>query len=241
MATNPVASLPDADAVRAALQACEFSIVSEAVRASDTVDACRIRLPALAWAEKDGTVTNSERGISRQRPFLPRARRGAAGLVDRGRGRAPPGLRRGLRLDAAWPTSSASTPPSRPSRMTAAAISTSAPMPRIDDAAYDTLAPFVWPARAGAAAGGRFFADGGFFHGDRRARFIATAPRAPVHAPDAERPLRLNTGRVRDQWHTMTRTGKSVRLAGHRPEPTDRAASGRCRRRAASATATSPR
>ena len=71
MATNPVASLPNADAVRAALRGCELSIVSEAVRASDTVDACRIRLPALAWAEKDGTVTNSERGISRQRPFLP--------------------------------------------------------------------------------------------------------------------------------------------------------------------------
>ena len=52
-------------------KACELSVVSEAVRASDTVDACRIRLPALAWAEKDGTVTNSERGISRQRPFLP--------------------------------------------------------------------------------------------------------------------------------------------------------------------------
>src|SRR5260221_383258 len=71
MATNPVAGMPDADAVRAALRACELSIVSEAVRATDTVDACRIRLPALAWGEKDGTVTNSERGISRQRTFLP--------------------------------------------------------------------------------------------------------------------------------------------------------------------------
>jgi len=71
MATNPVASLPNADAVREALTRCEYAIVSEAIRASDTVDACRIRLPALAWAEKNGTVTNSERVISRQRPFLP--------------------------------------------------------------------------------------------------------------------------------------------------------------------------
>ena len=70
MATNPVVSLPNADSVRRALQVCELSVVSEAVRNSDTVDACRIRLPALAWGEKDGTVTNSERGISRQRPFL---------------------------------------------------------------------------------------------------------------------------------------------------------------------------
>ena len=220
MATNPVASLPNADAVRAALQACELSIVSEAVRASDTVDACRVRLPALAWAEKDGTVTNSERGISRQRSFLPApgearqdwwilsqvARRlgvGAAfawdGVADIFREHAALSAfendgRRGFDIGA---------------------------YATIDDAAYETLAPFVWPAPAGAGtSGGRFFADGGFFHADRRARFVPTVPRAPEHVPSAERPLRLNTGRVRDQWHTMTRTGKSVRLAGHRPEPT---------------------
>jgi assimilatory nitrate reductase catalytic subunit len=84
----------------------------------------------------------------------------------------------------------------------------------VDDEAYRTLAPFVWPA------GQRFFGDGRFYHADRRARFVATVPRAPAHAPTLLRPLRLNTGRVRDQWHTMTRTGKSIRLAGHRPEPT---------------------
>ena len=98
MATNPVASLPNADAVRAALKGCELSIVSEAVRASDTVDACRIRLPALAWAEKDGTVTNSERGISRQRPFLPppgEARQDWWIIAEVARA---PGLRRGLCL-----------------------------------------------------------------------------------------------------------------------------------------------
>ena len=223
MATNPVASLPDADAVRAALEACELSIISEAVRASDTVDACRIRLPALAWAEKDGTVTNSERGISRQRPFLP-----------------PPGeakqdwwivaeVARRLGFGDAFAWSSVADIFREHAALSAFEndgcrdfdIGAYA---AIEDAGYDALAPFVWPApadgtRAGATPGGRFFADGGFFHGDRRAHFIATAPREPMHAPHEERPLRLNTGGVRDQWHTMTRTGKSVRLAGHRPEP----------------------
>ena len=90
----------------------------------------------------------------------------------------------------------------------------------IDDAAYESLKPFVWPARKDAPAKTRFFADGGFFHSDGRARFIATAAREPVHAPSGDWPIRLNTGRVRDQWHTMTRTAKSPRLAGHRPEPT---------------------
>jgi assimilatory nitrate reductase catalytic subunit len=49
---------------------------------------------------------------------------------------------------------------------------------------------------------------------------VATPVRATAHQPTALRPLSLNTGRVRDQWHTMTRTGKSARLGGHRPEPT---------------------
>jgi assimilatory nitrate reductase catalytic subunit len=213
MATNPVASLPNADAVRAALKACELSVVSEAVRASDTVDACRIRLPALAWAEKDGTVTNSERGISRQRPFLPppgEARqdwRIISGVAER----------LGFGLAFAWPSvadifrehaalSAFENDGTRDFDIGARAA--------ISDETYRTLAPFVWPN------GGRFFGDGRFYHGDRRARFVATAPRAPVHAPSHARPLRLNTGRVRDQWHTMTRTGKSARLAGHRPEPT---------------------
>ncbi len=220
MATNPVASLPNADAVREALRACEFSIVSEAVRASDTVDACRIRLPALAWAEKDGTVTNSERGISRQRAFLP-----------------PPGaarpdwwivaeVARRLGFGEAFAWQSAADIFREHAALSAfenggtRAFDIGA-CSNIDDQGYDELAPFVWPALAGAAAvDTRFFGDGGFFHPDRRARFVAVGPREPVHPPTDERPLRLNTGRVRDQWHTMTRTGKSVRLAGHRPEPT---------------------
>ena len=112
----------------------------------------------------------------------------------------------------------------------------------LDDRGYESLAPFVWPAPAdGKTSGGRFFADGGFFHPDRRARFIAIAPRAPVHGTTGERPLRLNTGRVRDQWHTMTRTGKSVRLAGHRPEPVIELHPTRCHVRATSPTATSPK
>ncbi len=214
MATNPVASLPDADAVREALRGCELSIVSEAIRASDTVDTCRIRLPALAWAEKDGTVTNSERGISRQRPFLPppgEAKQDwwilaeVARRLGHGEAFAWRGVADIFREHAAL--SGFENAGTRDFDIGACAS--------IDDAAYQALQPFVW----GRAADRRFFGDGAFFHADRRARFIATMPRAPVNAPDEERPLILNTGRVRDQWHTMTRTGKSVRLAGHRPEP----------------------
>ncbi|MBV8392085.1 MAG: molybdopterin-dependent oxidoreductase [Alphaproteobacteria bacterium] len=212
MATNPVASLPNADAVRAALEACELSIVSEAIRTSDTVDACRVRLPALAWAEKNGTVTNSERGVSRQRPFLPppgEAKQDwwimseVARRLGFGEAFAWNGVADIFREHAAL--SAFENEGTRDFDLGARA--------GIDDAAYDALQPFTWGPP-------RFFAEGGFFYGDRRARFVPTPPRPPMHAPDAGRPLRLNTGRVRDQWHTMTRTGKSPRLAGHRPEPT---------------------
>jgi assimilatory nitrate reductase catalytic subunit len=208
MATNPVASLPNADAVRTALRSSEYAIVSEAIRASDTVDACRIRLPALAWAEKDGTVTNSERVISRQRPFLP-----------------PPGAARQdwwilaqvaqrLGFGAAFAWNSAAEIFAEHAALSAFENDGTRDFEiAIDGKVYDALEPFPWGRD-------RFFADSRFFHDDRRARFVATPSRPPAHAPSVAWPLRLNTGRVRDQWHTMTRTGKSVRLAGHRPEPT---------------------
>jgi assimilatory nitrate reductase catalytic subunit len=220
MATNPVASLPDADAVREAIRACDLSIVSEAIRASDTVDACRIRLPALAWGEKDGTVTNSERGISRQRPFLPppgEARQDwwiiaeVARRLGHGEEFAWKGVADIFREHARL--SAFENDGERDFDIGAYA--------RIDDAAYVAMVPFVWPApEGGTPAATRFFGEGGFFHSDGRARFIATALRDPTHAPGPDFPIRLNTGRVRDQWHTMTRTAKSQRLAGHRPEPT---------------------
>ena len=70
-ATNPVVSLPDADRVREALAQCEFVVVSDCIADTDTMRLAHVRLPALGWGEKDGTVTNTERRISRQRGFLP--------------------------------------------------------------------------------------------------------------------------------------------------------------------------
>jgi assimilatory nitrate reductase catalytic subunit len=72
MGTNPLVSLPDADAAREALRRCPLVIVSDAVADTDTMRLARIKLPALTWGEKEGTVTNSERQISRQRAFLPK-------------------------------------------------------------------------------------------------------------------------------------------------------------------------
>jgi assimilatory nitrate reductase catalytic subunit len=82
------------------------------------------------------------------------------------------------------------------------------------------MAPVLWPARLGdIAPQERFFAEGGFFANDHRARFIAPEIPALRTETSAGRPLRLNTGRIRDQWHTMTRSGSSPRLGQHLPEP----------------------
>jgi assimilatory nitrate reductase catalytic subunit len=89
----------------------------------------------------------------------------------------------------------------------------------ITDADYETLQPFQWPRSASAAAPRRLFADGRFFTPSRKAQLVPTPPRAPAFQPDADHPLVLNTGRVRDHWHTMTRTGRSPRLSGHHVEP----------------------
>jgi assimilatory nitrate reductase catalytic subunit len=70
MATNPAVSLPRADEMRPALTSLDLLVISDNVRSTDTIDAGpHVLLPAAAWGEKDGTVTNSERRISRQRAF----------------------------------------------------------------------------------------------------------------------------------------------------------------------------
>src|SRR3546814_10877918 len=85
--------------------------------------------------------------------------------------------------------------------------------------AYHALPPIRWPVQAPGIGSERLFGDGRFPTPDGRARFVPTTPLAPAHAPSEQYPFVLNTGRIRDQWHTMTRTGLAPTLAAHRPEP----------------------
>jgi assimilatory nitrate reductase catalytic subunit len=90
----------------------------------------------------------------------------------------------------------------------------------LSDADYDALEPVQWPLPKGAPRGrARLFADGGYASSGGRANFVAPATPALATQVTSELPLRLNTGRIRDQWHTMTRTGASPRLARHIQEP----------------------
>ncbi|EKF43203.1 assimilatory nitrate reductase (NADH) subunit alpha [Nitratireductor indicus C115] len=218
MATNPVDSLPDADAVAQALRDCPFVVVSDVVAKTDTIRHADVKLPSTGWGEKDGTVTNSERRISRQRAFLPAPDEARADWWQL----AEVARRMGFGEAFAYGTAADIF------REHAALSAFENDGKRdfdigayqdVPDADYRDLRPFQWPQGRGAQpAQKRFFTNGGFFTADGRARFVALRPSGAAMADEAY-PLTLNTGRVRDHWHTMTRTGKSPRLSAHMAEP----------------------
>jgi assimilatory nitrate reductase catalytic subunit len=218
MATNPVVSLPDADRVREALRRCELVVVSDVVANTDTAALAHVRLPALAWGEKDGMVTNSDRTLSRQRAFLPapgEARADWRIVCEVARAMGCGGFefvspheifREHARLTAHANDGRRALDLGAWSDITALE--------------YRNWQPAAWPmAGSREPARGPMFADGRYLHADGRARFVAVTPRGPAHSPTSDYPLVLNTGRVRDHWHSMTRTGKSARLSAHESEP----------------------
>ena len=209
MATNPAVSMPDAGRVREALADCPFVVVSDVIETTDTSVHAHVRLPAAAWGEKDGTVTNSDRTISRQRAFMAAP------------GNAKPDwwIVTQVARRMGWKTA---FPYDRPAEIWREHCRLSAyendgtrlfALPghaAKGNADYAAMAPFRW--------GGTPFSDGRFSTPDGRARLIPVAQK-PVAAPLAKWPMTLNTGRYRDHWHTMTRTGLSPKLAHHREEP----------------------
>jgi assimilatory nitrate reductase catalytic subunit len=217
MATNPLVSMPEADRWRRALAQCETVIVSDCVRDTDTTQIAQILLPAAGWGEKDGTVTSSERTISRQRAFLPHA------------GEAKPDwwalaeIGKRLGFADAFAFNNARDVFSEYAALTGINANTPlqldiSELSALNVQQYDALPPTQWPVKNGKGSE-RLFGDGKFSTADRRARFVAIEPQWPQSQLDRDTPLVLNTGRVRDQWHTMTRTAESERLNRHRAEP----------------------
>jgi assimilatory nitrate reductase catalytic subunit len=216
--TNPAQSMPDAGAVRRALQHAELVVVQDACRDTDTVDYADILLPATTWAEKEGTVTNSERRITRVRAAVPppgSARHDWEIAVDFAH-------RLGARLAGAnagrlFPYRSAEEVFDEHRRTTAGR---DLDISGLSYAMLETQGPQQWPLPQDADKGrARLYADGRFPTPSGRARFVRTDYAAPAETPDADYPLRLTTGRLRDQWHSMTRTGIVPRLLAHSPEP----------------------
>ncbi|WP_321326016.1 molybdopterin-dependent oxidoreductase [uncultured Parasphingorhabdus sp.] len=209
MATNPAVSMPDAGFVREALDRCDFVVVSDVIAETDTAAYADLKLPALAWGEKNGTVTNSERVVSRQRSLF-----------------APPGEAKAdwwivqeVARRMGFGNAFAFGGPADIFREYAAQTGFHNDGQRkldisewagTSDSEYDDWVPKAW-------GGASPFVEGKFTSADGKARLVAVAPSAPAPV-DRAFPLRLNTGRYRDQWHTMTRTGLSPRLSQHRRE-----------------------
>ncbi|HEU5295512.1 MAG TPA: molybdopterin-dependent oxidoreductase [Burkholderiaceae bacterium] len=219
--TNPAQSMPDQAMVRRALERCDFVIVQEAFRTTATGAYADLLLPASTWGEKEGSVTNSERRISRVRaavtaPGAARADWRIAADVAR---RLEPLLQRARTdgrasgfefADAAqvWCEHRAST---RGRDLDITGLS----YPMLDE-----RGPQQWPLPSGATAGrSRLYEGGGFQFDDGRARFAAVKPLPLAEARNVRHPYSLTTGRLRDQWHGMSRTGTLGRLFGHASEP----------------------
>jgi assimilatory nitrate reductase catalytic subunit len=250
MGTNPAFSLPEAERFSAALRRCPFVVVSDCVADTETTRLADVLLPAAAWGEKEGTVTNSERCISRQRAFLPPA------------GLARPDwwiiceVARRLGFGAGFPYAGPAEIFREHARLSGFENGRTRAfdiggLSGLSDAGYDALAPLQWPVPArdrageggspvlapglapgaewsdpapdvdpaGHAGSARLYADARYFTAGGRARLVPVQPRGPAPAVDGRFPLRLITGRTRDQWHSMTRTALTSRLTTHRPEP----------------------
>jgi assimilatory nitrate reductase catalytic subunit len=222
--TNPAQSMPDASAVREALERCDFVVVQEAFRDAETCAYADVLLPAASWAEKEGTVTNSERRISRVRAAI----------------RPPGDARPDWQIAADFALRLKSVIPAPPGVIPAQAgihfsyrsseeifnehrETTRGRDLDITGLSYEILerdGPQQWPYPEGATTGRtRLYTDGVFPTPSGRARFVVSDYVPPAEAVDDEYPLRLTTGRLRDQWHSMTRTGLVARLFSHSPEP----------------------
>lgn len=214
--TNPAQSMPDQATVRRALERAEFVVVQEAFSTTSTCAFADLLLPATTWGEKEGTVTNSERRISRVRPAVPapgEARHDWSIAVDFARR-----LEQRLgRTDTLFPYDSAELVWNEHRESTRGR---DLDITGMSYAMLDTAGPQQWPLKEGETTGrARLYEDGIFPTPDGRARFVDTVYKPVAEAREARYPFSLNTGRLRDQWHGMSRTGTVGRLFGHVAEP----------------------
>ncbi len=217
--TNPAQSMPDLNAVHEALRRVEFLVVQDAFRDTETTRFADLLLPATTWGEKQGTVTNSERRISRVRAAVPppgEARHDWVIAVDFA-------CRLGARLvngrDAArlFPYAEAE---SIFDEHRATTVGRDLDIGGLSYAILETRGPQQWPFPAGARTGlQRLYADGVFATPGGRAQFANVVHRPLAESASARYPLHLNTGRLRDQWHGMSRTGTVAQLCNHEEEP----------------------
>lgn len=215
MATNPVASMPNRNKIESALKKCEMVVVSDCVAQNDTLEFAHVKLPATGWSEKDGTVTNSERRISRQRSLLEPSGEAKHDWQIICNVAKAMGFKQGFNYSHPQQIfcehaglSGLNNDGSRDFD-----ISGLMDLNRLE---YDRLSPIQWPVNANNPSGtARLFTNNLFYTTNKKANFIAVKAKLPKQSTSAVFPLILNSGRTRDQWHTMTRTGLTAQLTSH--------------------------
>jgi len=219
MGTNPVVSMPDADFIRDALQRCELVVVSDCVEKTDTTACADVLLPATGWAEKDGTVTNSERVISRQKGFLRPAGNSRHDWQIICSVAQAMGYAEGFQFSSPAQIFIEHAALSGFGNNGKRFFDISA-LAGLSERQYNEMTPVRWPQVKGAQTNPvRFFSDGKFNTPSGRARMLPVEPKAPLNQTSSRYPMVLNTGRIRDQWHTMTRTSNAIRLLNHIDQP----------------------
>ncbi|MBS1209125.1 MAG: assimilatory nitrate reductase [Proteobacteria bacterium] len=216
--TNPAHSMPQQALIREALEKCEFVVLQEAYANTETAQYADLLLPASTWAEKEGTVTNSERRITHVNAAIP----------GPGETRADWAIARDFALKLGEKLGRVDAPRLFDYPTVEAVFREHAESTRGRDlditglsyAVLDELGPQQWPFPEGAEQGAsRLYAEGKFSTTSGKAQFIVPATSLTAESIDARYPLRLTTGRLRDQWHSMSRTGKAARLYNHVDEP----------------------
>ena len=217
MATNPVATLPNSEKIKKALRQCPTVIVSEAFRTSETLDYADIVFPASPWSEKSGMVTNSERRISRQRAFNSNFAESQPDWWIICQFARAMGFESGFNYKNTRQIFNEHAQLSNLSSHLTNSFSLGE-MANLSDELYDNIASVQWPQplnKAFQLSDVKPFMDGNFHTDSKLANMV------PVKSKIAKKVdgLILNSGRSRDQWHTMTRTGLVARLNVHLVEP----------------------
>ena len=217
--TNPAQSMPDADKVRQALEKCEFVVVQEAFSNTDTARYADLLLPATTWGEKSGTVTNSERRISAVLPAVkaPGQTRHDWQIATAFAHALGEKLGRGAAAKRLFPYTSSENVFDEHRETTRGR---DLDITGLSYAVLDAMGPQQWPFPQGALEGRtRLYEDGRFATPTGRARFVLTKWQGLAEDVSDAYPIALNTGRLRDQWHGMSRTGRVAQLFNHVAEP----------------------
>ena len=218
MATNPMVSLPNNAAIKKALETCELVVVSDCIAKSDTLKFADVAFPSTGWGEKNGTVTNSERRISRQRPLVAPysgAKNDWQIMCDVAKKMGFEGFDfidpSGIFEEWAQLTDFENN---------GSRLLNLSGLVGLTKSQYDNLKPIMWPVvKNQPYKNGQVFTDNQFSTADKKARFIPITPQLPVQQTSSDYPFIMNSGRIRDQWHTMSRTGKSTALSSHITRP----------------------